>query len=93
MPGRCSERFMFVQRFGKGQVVASAKFKKSQTSVVGPSLAKSTYCPLPVLVCVWSNLSVPVAFDKKGIFLGEPDYDALQFFIELCNLIVFLVSC
>ncbi|KAH3819291.1 hypothetical protein DPMN_121025 [Dreissena polymorpha] len=35
MPGRCSGRFVWVQRVGKGELVASGELKQSQTYVVG----------------------------------------------------------
>ncbi|KAH3837985.1 hypothetical protein DPMN_111390 [Dreissena polymorpha] len=74
-------------------MMASCKPKKSQSSVVGLLQAKCTFCLLPTLECVWSNLGVQVSFDNEYVFLGELDYDALLFFIERFNLLVFIVSC
>ncbi|KAH3711107.1 hypothetical protein DPMN_070607 [Dreissena polymorpha] len=37
MPGRCSGRFVWVQRDGQCELVASGELKKSQTSVFGLS--------------------------------------------------------
>ncbi|KAH3876543.1 hypothetical protein DPMN_000388 [Dreissena polymorpha] len=35
MSGRCSGRFVMVQRIGKGELEASGELTKSQTSVIG----------------------------------------------------------
>ncbi|KAH3836276.1 hypothetical protein DPMN_109646 [Dreissena polymorpha] len=77
MPGRCSGRFVWLQLVAQSELMASGKRKQSQTSVVGLSLAKSTYCPWPVLVYFWFNLGVPVALVNEDAFHGDLDYDAL----------------
>ncbi|KAH3816795.1 hypothetical protein DPMN_118318 [Dreissena polymorpha] len=60
-----------------GRFCAFWRIQESKTSVVGLSVALSTYCPGPVLVCVWSNLGGPVALDKGCVFLGDLDYNML----------------
>ncbi|KAH3734303.1 hypothetical protein DPMN_040742 [Dreissena polymorpha] len=77
MPGRCTRRFVWVQRFGKFASVASGELKKSQPSVIGLCYTKSAYCFSPFLVGVWSNLVAPVSLDDEGVFPLDSGHDAL----------------
>ncbi|KAH3808762.1 hypothetical protein DPMN_137120 [Dreissena polymorpha] len=56
--GRCSGRFVCVQRVGKGELVAFHELKKSQFSVIGVSFCK---------ICILSLACLPESLVKAYI--------------------------
>ena len=54
------------------------------------SNAKSSYCPCPVLVCIWAYFGIPVALNYKYILRGSLCYDAIKLLVELIDLLLFM---
>ena len=78
---------------GKGEVVTSGKLEKSEATVVGFSMSKSTNGAGPVLIGVWSYFGVPVALNDDYVLSWDLGNGRVKLIVELFHYFIIVIRC